>query len=130
MPEPARREAPRLLGAIAAGDDPLEDRKAAARTMTRAALCELYLAEGVGHKKSEWLRSSYAAGPQRRADGEASDLLCNASSVPTGRRCVRHLATEDGAHKEPAPKSSDRFAPGSEATRTSCEKSCGGSQTA
>jgi len=38
MPEPARREAPRLLGAIAAGDDPVEDRKAEARTMTLAAL--------------------------------------------------------------------------------------------
>lgn len=37
-PELARRQARRLLGAIAAGDDPLEDRKAEARTMTRRAL--------------------------------------------------------------------------------------------
>ena len=36
--ELARREAPRLLGAIAARDDPVEDRKAEARTMTLAAL--------------------------------------------------------------------------------------------
>src|SRR5262249_55172789 len=35
-------------------------------------------------------------------------FLCNASSVPTGR-CRRHLATEDGARKEPAPESSDRL---------------------
>ena len=70
VPEPARREAPRLLGAIAAGDDPLEDRKAAARTMTRAALCELYLAEGVGHKKSRM----------------AAFLICSRFSTPRGRR--------------------------------------------
>jgi integrase len=56
-PELARREARKLLGAIAAGDDPLEDRKAEARTMTLAALCELYLAEGVGHKKPTTLKS-------------------------------------------------------------------------
>jgi integrase len=55
--ELARREARRLLGAIAAGDDPLEDRKAEARTMTLGALCELYLAEGVGHKKPTTLKS-------------------------------------------------------------------------
>ena len=50
-PELARREARRLLGAIAAGDDPAAHRKAEARTMTLAALCDLYLAEGAGHKK-------------------------------------------------------------------------------
>jgi integrase len=56
-PELARREARRLLGAIAAGDDPLEGRKAEARTMTLAALCELYLTEGVRHKKPTTLKS-------------------------------------------------------------------------
>lgn len=50
-PALARREALRLLGVIAAGDDPLEERKAEARTMTLATLCDLYLAEGAGHKK-------------------------------------------------------------------------------
>lgn len=56
-PELARREARRLLGAIAAGEDPLKDRKAEARTMTLAPLCELYLAEGVHHKKPTTLKS-------------------------------------------------------------------------
>jgi len=70
MPELARREAPRLLGAIAAGDDPLVDRKAEARTMTLAALCELYLAEGVGYKKKRM----------------AAFLICCRSSTPRGRR--------------------------------------------
>lgn len=49
--ELARREARRLLGVVAAGEDPAEARKAEARRMTLAALCELYLAEGTGHKK-------------------------------------------------------------------------------
>jgi hypothetical protein len=51
-PELARREARRLLGAIAAGDDPAAARSAEARTMTLAALCDLYLAEGASHKKT------------------------------------------------------------------------------
>src|SRR6516164_9826815 len=56
-PELARREALRLLGTIAAGDDPAAARKAEARTMTLAALCELYLAEGTAHKKPTTLKS-------------------------------------------------------------------------
>ena len=58
-PEQARREARRLLGAIAAGDDPAAARKAEARTMTLAALCELYLAEGTAHKKPTTLKSDH-----------------------------------------------------------------------
>src|SRR5262249_54499256 len=54
--ELARREAKRLLGAIASGDDPAEARKAEARTMTLEALCELYLAEGADHKKAATVR--------------------------------------------------------------------------
>jgi integrase len=56
-PEQARREARRLLGAIASGDDPAVARKAEARTMTLCALTQLYLAEGAGHKKPTTLRS-------------------------------------------------------------------------
>jgi integrase len=56
-PDLARREALRLLGTIAAGADPAAARKAEARTMTLAALCELYLAEGAGHKKSTTLKA-------------------------------------------------------------------------
>ncbi|MGH7119635.1 MAG: tyrosine-type recombinase/integrase [Acetobacteraceae bacterium] len=50
-PELARTEAKRLLGEIATGKDPAEARKAASRTMTLADLCDLYMAEGVAHKK-------------------------------------------------------------------------------
>jgi hypothetical protein len=56
-PEQARLEARRLLGTIAAGDDPAAARKAEARTMTLTALCDLYLAEGTGHKKSSSLKA-------------------------------------------------------------------------
>jgi integrase len=55
-PDLARREALRLLGTIAAGDDPAAARKAEARTITLAALCELYSAEGAGHKKPTTLK--------------------------------------------------------------------------
>src|SRR5262245_2190072 len=44
--ELARREAPRLLGAIAARDDPVEDRKAEARTRTLAALLRTLFGRG------------------------------------------------------------------------------------
>ncbi|MGH7119135.1 MAG: tyrosine-type recombinase/integrase [Acetobacteraceae bacterium] len=56
-PEMARREALRLLAEVAKGEDPAEARKAASRTMTFGQLADLYLAEGVAHKKSLTLRS-------------------------------------------------------------------------
>jgi hypothetical protein len=56
-PELARREALRLLGSVAAGENPAAARKAEARTMTLAELTELYLAEGAGHKKPTTLKS-------------------------------------------------------------------------
>jgi integrase len=56
-PELARREALRLLGAIASGENPAAARRAEAHTMTLAALCDLYLAEGTDHKKPTTLMS-------------------------------------------------------------------------
>ena len=56
-PESARREARKLLGAVASGDDPAEARKAETRAMTLSALADLYLAEGAGHKKPSSIRS-------------------------------------------------------------------------
>lgn len=56
-PEKARIEAKRLLGDIADGGDPLERRQQDRKTMTIAELCDLYLAEGVAHKKATTLRS-------------------------------------------------------------------------
>jgi hypothetical protein len=56
-PDLARRELLRLLGIIATGADPAADRMAEARAMTLAVLCELYLAEGAGHKKPTTLKA-------------------------------------------------------------------------
>jgi integrase len=56
-PELARRQALRLRGAIAGGDNPAAARKAEARTMTLATLCDLYLAEGTAHKKPKTLKA-------------------------------------------------------------------------
>lgn len=56
-PEAARREALRLLGEVARGNDPAETRMAEARTMTLAALCDLYVAEGMGHKKPATIKA-------------------------------------------------------------------------
>jgi hypothetical protein len=52
-----------------------------------------------GGRGSEQLRSSYAAGLDCRAEGEASGLLCPASSIPSGRlRDVEvHRADSEGS---------------------------------
>jgi integrase len=56
-PDGARREALRLLGEVVKGDDPAEARKAGARSMTITELCDLYLAEGAGHKKPSTIKN-------------------------------------------------------------------------
>lgn len=54
--EGARKLAVQTLGAVAKGEDPVEDRKnARTRGMTVAELCDLYLAEGCGGKKASTL---------------------------------------------------------------------------
>ncbi|MFL5223144.1 MAG: Arm DNA-binding domain-containing protein, partial [Microvirga sp.] len=56
-PEMARREAIRLLGEVARGVDPADKREADNQAETVAQLCDLYLAEGVGHKKASTLKA-------------------------------------------------------------------------
>jgi integrase len=56
-PETARSEAKRLLGQVANGSDPAKARSDEKTAVTIAELCELYLAEGVAHKKDSTLRS-------------------------------------------------------------------------
>jgi site-specific recombinase XerD len=53
----ARREALRLLGDVAKGVDPANKRKADQQAATIADLCDLYLAEGVAHKKHSTLKA-------------------------------------------------------------------------
>jgi hypothetical protein len=56
-PELARKEAFRLLGEVARGQDPYEKRSLDRAAMTFRELCELYLAEGVAHKKPSTIKS-------------------------------------------------------------------------
>ena len=51
-PDEAREEAKRLIGDVAKRLDPAAQRRAEREAMTFAELCDLYLAEGVSHKKS------------------------------------------------------------------------------
>ncbi len=51
-PEQARQEAKRILGEVAAGQDPAEDRTRDRQAITVAELCDLYLSEGVATKKA------------------------------------------------------------------------------
>jgi integrase len=55
-PDSARREAVRLLGEVARGLDPAEKRNADRKAISFGELCDLYLAEGVAHKKASTLR--------------------------------------------------------------------------
>ncbi len=54
-PETARKEAKRLLGEVAAGRDPAEEKAKARDDMTVDELCDLYLAEGCSTKKPSTL---------------------------------------------------------------------------
>src|SRR2546421_1882212 len=55
-PATARAEAKRLLGEVAAGRDPARSRQADRGAMTFSQLIDLYLAEGIGHKKPSTIK--------------------------------------------------------------------------
>ena len=55
-PDGARAEAKRLLGEVARGVDPAEKRSADRKAITFGELCNVYLAEGVAHKKASTVR--------------------------------------------------------------------------
>ena len=112
-PDAARREALRLLGEVAGGDDPAEARKTAARTMTLAALCALYLAEGAGHKKPATLKADRGRirnhvvpllGSRRidqiaRADAErlVRDVTAGRTAAPVPKHPGRGRVAQGGA---------------------------------
>jgi len=56
-PKEARLEAQRLLWEVARGFDPADKRNADRKAIRFADLCDLYLAEGTGHKKPKTLQS-------------------------------------------------------------------------
>ena len=83
-PEQARQEAKRILGEVAAGQDPAEDRTRARQAITVAELCELYLSEGVATKKA-----STVAMDRTRIELHVKPLL--------GRRRARDITQDDVA---------------------------------
>jgi integrase len=93
-PEQARIEARRLLGQIAAGNDPLAARHDGRKAPTVSALIDLYLAEGVAHKKPHTLASDRGRfehwirprlGNRRVADITRADVERLMAAVITGR---------------------------------------------
>lgn len=56
-PDTARAEAKRLLGDVAAGRDPARDRQQDRTAFTFNQLIDLYMAEGVSHKKASTVKS-------------------------------------------------------------------------
>jgi integrase len=111
-PEAARREALRLLGEVAKGGNPAEARKVAARMMTLADLCTLYLAEGAGHKKPATLKADKGRinnhilpllGRQRidqitRTDVErlVRDVTAGRTAVPMPKEAIRGRVAKGG----------------------------------
>ena len=56
-PDTARTEAKRILGRVAAGHDPAEEKSHARRDLTVTELCDLYLGEGCATQKASTLGS-------------------------------------------------------------------------
>jgi integrase len=56
-PELARREALRVLGEVARGGDPADQKAAERKSVTFGELCDLYLSEGVAHKKATSIKA-------------------------------------------------------------------------
>jgi integrase len=56
-PESARRQAFRILGDVARGIDPALQKQGGREAITFGELCDLYLAEGVTHKKASTIRA-------------------------------------------------------------------------
>ncbi len=81
-PEAARREAQRLLGIVAAGDDPAEVRDAAKADLTVSELCDLYVAEGCRLKKSSTIANDWG-----RIEWHIKPLL--------GKKFCRHVTKAD-----------------------------------
>jgi integrase len=70
--ELARKEAMRLLGLIADGIDPAEQREFSKGVPTVAQLCDLYLSEGVRHKKPSTISTDWG-----RIEAHIKPLLGN-----------------------------------------------------
>jgi integrase len=111
-PDLARTEAKRLLGLIASGEDPAERRASERKALTLAELCDLYLAEGVSHKKPSTLKADLG-----RIVHHIKPLLGRLRVDKIARADIERILRDVKAGKTaaPVPNAGDR-APGSIAT--------------
>jgi len=108
-PSTARTEAKRLLGLVASGEDPAHRRTEACKTITIADLCDLYLSEGVAHKKASTPRAD-----RGRIMHHIKPLLGQKRVDKIARGDIERMLVEVQAGKTavPAPKKGERH-PGS-----------------
>ena len=115
--EQARAEARRLLGLVAAGEDPAATRAAAKRGPTVAELCDLWLAEGNATKRESTLRED-----RYRIAAHVVPLLGSRKVADVTRADVERFMADvaNGRSAEPAKKRASGRAAGGRgvATRT------------
>jgi integrase len=104
-PEMARKEAQRLLGEIARGVDPSEQRNADRKAISFRELCDLYLAEGIVHKKSATIKSDVG-----RITHHLKPLLGNKRVDAITRGDIERLLIDvtNGRTAAPVPKKGQR----------------------
>jgi site-specific recombinase XerD len=98
-PEQARRKAKELLGEVEKGIDLAKRRDADRRAITLSELCEIYLAEGVAHKKPSTLKSD-----RGRIERHLKPLLGRKRVDAITRGDVERLLVDVANGKTAAPK--------------------------
>ena len=88
-PDMARKEAMRLLVEVARGVDPAGKRAAERRAVSFGELCDLYLSEGVAHKKASTIRSD-----KGRIEHHLKPLLGRLRVEAIGRGDIERLLNE------------------------------------
>jgi integrase len=106
-PTTARTEAKRLLGLIAAGQDPAHGRGEDRRALTASELCDVYLSEGVAHKKPSTLKAD-----RGRIIHHIKPLLGKKRVDAISRADIERILIDvrDGKTAAPIPKNSVRRA--------------------
>jgi integrase len=109
-PDMARKEAMRLLVEVARGVDPASKRDADRGAISFGDLCDLYLAEGVAHKKPSTLRND-----RSRVALHLKPLLGSKRADAIGRADIERLLNDVKNRRTASPRPSKR-PPGSIAT--------------
>jgi len=102
-PKQARLEAQRLLGEVAREIDPADKRLGDRKAIKFADLCDLYLAEGVSHKKASTLRSD-----RGRITIHLKPLLGTKRADAITRADIERLQVEVATGRTAAPEATKR----------------------